>query len=65
MIKRKPIASKLRAMKVGDVVKYPIAQRGSILAAQGRDLIIQRASGMKWSIRTSFKEGVVRVTRVK
>lgn len=62
-MEKKPIVSKLRAMKVGDVISFPLSQLGSIQNARYRDLIVLRAEGANWEIKPDLHQKAVLVTR--
>ena len=62
---RKSIVPSLRAMEVGAKEMFPLEQLRSIgNTIHGANLAIERANGMKWSLKTDLANRNVIVTRV-
>ncbi len=64
MEERRPIASTLRKMEVGEQQTFPIEQTGTIRTSMRTTLIGLTARGWKWSTKCDYPSRSVLVTRV-
>lgn len=63
---RKKIVPTLRKMEVGKEEVFPLVQARSINnTIYGANLAIERANGVKWSVKTDIEKMIVTVTRTQ
>lgn len=61
---KRPVADTLRAMKVGAVELFPIAQYNTLRASKSNTLVMDVIEGKDWKIFLDRENKVVRVTRI-
>lgn len=64
MEEKKSIAQQLREMKVGEEIRFPLSQYGSVSNSRYRELLPERANGAKWKINPDMKKEVTVVRRL-
>lgn len=64
LIEKRPIASRLRNMAVGEKEEFPISQKRSVENTMYNRLAEERACGIRWSIKTDMHSGIIIVTRI-
>lgn len=60
----KPITQTLRDLAVGETVEYGIEKKSTLSTTIYSHLASERASGVRYSVKTDFDKGTVTVTRV-
>ena len=64
LMEKRPVASKLRNMAVGEREDFPISQKRSVENTMYNRLAEERACGIRWSIKTDMQAGIITVTRI-
>lgn len=64
IIKNRPVAETLRAMKVGDVERFPIQQFNSVRNYQYGGMIVERVEGWRFSVKADPDTKQTVVTRL-
>lgn len=59
-----PIIEQLRQMEVGTSLDFPLEKTDYLRTLTGTRLVVERAEGSRWSVKTNMSEKLATVTRV-
>lgn len=63
-LKRGEMTALIRAMEVGDILRFPIAKHNTVRNTATNNLLVERAEGCRWSVNADIPNKQSVITRI-
>lgn len=64
-LQRGELTAIIRAMEVGDVLRFPIEKHNSVRSTVSNGLLVERADGMRWTVNADLQRRQSIITRTQ